>query len=167
MWRRTAVAGVLLSQRATGQTRVSAPPGHTEGAAPARSGGAGWPFALGVASGGGLLVHALASHAAAPSPVRWLRRTVRGELRRTVRGELWLAGEVLLAAALLSKLPPGTDVESHAAGATAAGTGPAAALGLQANGTDYTTTVRVTLQATPGAAGPNRFLANVEGPPKR
>lgn len=62
---------------------------------------------------------------------------------------------------LLSELPPGTDVESHAAGATAAGTRPAAALGLRASGTDYTTTVRVTLQVTPGAAGPNRFLASV------
>jgi hypothetical protein len=66
-------------------------------------------------------------------------------------------------AALRSELPPGTDVESHAAGATAAGTGPAAALGLQASGTDYTTSVRVTLQVTPGAAGPDRFLANVAG----
>jgi copper transport protein len=251
-----AVAGVLRSQSATG----------TAGPAP-RSGRAGWLLALGAASGGGLLVHALAGHAAAPSSVRWLnliaqwghllmvgvwigglvwlladirdhsRADMAGAvlrfsrlatfslavvavtgllravqelggwqrllstsfgrtldvklglfaalvglgalnhfrvvpalasgngrlswLRRTVRGELWLAGGVLLAAALLSELPPGTDSITAAAGATAAAVRPAAPSGLQVSGTDYTTTVRVTLQVTPGAAGPNRFLASV------
>jgi copper transport protein len=251
-----AVAGVLLSHRSAGAAE-----------APRRSGRAGWLLALGAASGGGLLVHALASHAAAPSSLRWLNLLaqwghllmvsvwigglawllagIRGRgraemggavlrfsrlatwslavvvvtgllravqelgglqrllgtsfgrtldvklglfaalvalgalnrfrvvpalasgngrlawLRRTVSGELWLAGGVLLAAALLSELPPGTDSVPATAASTAAAAGPAAASGLQASGTDYTTTVRVTLQVTPGAAGPNRFLASV------
>jgi copper transport protein len=235
------------------------------GAGRARAGGAGWLLALGAAAGGGLLVHAMASHAAAPSPLRWLNLLaqwahllavgvwigglawllagIRGQrghmgatvlrfsrlaswslavvvasgllravqelggwqrllatsfgraldvklglfvallalgalnrfrvvpslaagngrltwLRRTVRGELWLAGGVLLAAAVLSELPPGAGTGTNAAGAvpTAAGQ---PAVGLQASGSDYTTTVRITLRVTPGAAGPNRFLASV------
>jgi copper transport protein len=251
-----AVAGVLRSHSSSG------------GAGPApRSRRTAWLLALGVASGGGLLVHALASHATAPSSVRWLnliaqwghllmvgvwigglvwlladirdrsRADMAGAvlrfsrlatlslavvavtgllravqelggwqrllstsfgrtldvklglfaalaglgalnrfrvvpalasgngrlswLRRTVRGELWLAGGVLLAAALLSELPPGTDSTTAAAGATAAAVRPAAPATLRVSGTDYTTTVRVTLQVTPGAAGPNRFLASV------
>jgi copper transport protein len=82
-------------------------------------------------------------------------------LSRTVSGELWLAGGVLLAAAVLSELPPGTGVSTAAAGATAAAARPAAAPAVLATGADYTTTVRVTLRVTPGAAGPNHFLANV------
>jgi copper transport protein len=260
------VALLAETSKDTGRPGTPVPSGHTEAGLPARSGGAGWLLALGVASGGGLLVHALASHAAAPSSLRWLNllaqwghllmvgvwigglawllASLRGRpraemarpvlrfsrlatwslaavvttgllravqelggwqrllgtsfgrtldvklglfaalaalgalnrfrvvpqlaggsgrlswLRWTVRGELWLAGGVLLAAALLSQLPPGTDSTAAAAGATAAAARPAAP-GLQANGTDYTTTVRVTLQVTPGAAGPNRFLASV------
>jgi hypothetical protein len=50
---------------------------------------------------------------------------------------------------------------STATAATAAAGGWDSGRGLQASGTDYTTTVRVTLQVTPGAAGPNRFLARV------
>ncbi len=233
---------------------------------PTRAGAAGWLLALGFASGGGLLVHALASHAAAPSSVRWLNLlaqwghllmvgvwigglawllvSIRGHrghvaatvlrfsrlatwslavvvatgllravqevggwqrllatsfgrtlgvklglfaalvalgalnrfrvvpslatgngrlawLHRTVRGELWLAGGVLLAAAVLSELPPGTDAGAAEAGVTAAAARPAAAAGLRASGADYTTTVRITLRVTPGVAGPNRFLASV------
>jgi copper transport protein len=75
-------------------------------------------------------------------------------LRRTVRGELAAAGGVLLAAALLSELPPGT-----AAGTTVPA--PALPAAVQASGADYTTSVRVTLQVSPGAAGPNRFVATV------
>jgi copper transport protein len=76
-------------------------------------------------------------------------------LRRTGRSELVLAGGVLLAAAVLSQLPPGADT------ATA---GPAAQpppASVEASGADYATTVRVTLQVSPGVAGPNRFVATV------
>jgi copper transport protein len=76
-------------------------------------------------------------------------------LRRTVRGELVAAGGVLLAAALLSELPPGAD----AAGII--GRTPVRPAAVQASGADYTTSVRVTLQVSPGAAGPNRFVATV------
>src|SRR6266545_1063096 len=76
-------------------------------------------------------------------------------LRRTVRGELVVASGVLLAAALLSELPPGSD----APGARAA-TPPQPAV-VRASGADYTTAVRVTLQVSPGSAGPNRFVATV------
>ena len=76
-------------------------------------------------------------------------------LRRTVRGELVVASGVLLAAALLSELPPGSD----APGARAA-TPPQPAV-VRVSGADYTTAVRVTLQVSPGSAGPNRFVATV------
>jgi copper transport protein len=83
-------------------------------------------------------------------------RLAAGRLRRSVRGELWLAAGVLLAAALLSELPPG------ASGAAAAGRRPAAApMALTATGNDYATSVRVTLTVSPGAAGPNSFQAAI------
>jgi copper transport protein len=75
-------------------------------------------------------------------------------LRRTVGAELVLAGGVLLPAAVLSQLPPGADVP----GARPVPSPPAA---VRATGADYTTSVRVTLQVSPGAAGPNRFVATV------
>jgi copper transport protein len=76
-------------------------------------------------------------------------------LRRTGGSELVLAGAVLLAAAVLSQLPPGAE---------AAATGPVAPRppsSVEASGTDYSTTVRVTIQVSPGVAGPNRFVATV------
>jgi copper transport protein len=253
-----AVVGVARGNGRAGGASAPAPPARPV-ATP------GWLAALGVFSAGGVLVHALSSHAAAPSSLRWLNllaqwahllmvgvwigglawllagiRAERGGtaavlrfsrlatwslaavvatglvravqelggwqrllstsfgrtldiklglfagllalgamnrfrlvpalargsgrlrwLSRTVSGELWLAGGVLLAAAVLSELPPGTDVSTAAAGATAAAARPAAAPVIQATGADYTTTVRVTLRVTPGAAGPNHFLANV------
>jgi uncharacterized membrane protein len=82
------------------------------------------------------------------------RRLAVQRLRRSVRGELWLGGAVLAAAALLSQLAPGAP-------AVGASTGPPAAPLLRATGTDWTTTVRVTLTVTPGAAGPNRFAVTV------
>jgi copper transport protein len=82
------------------------------------------------------------------------RRRAVARLRRSVGGELGLAACVLLAAALLSQLVPG-----GAAGA--ARPAPDAPPVLEASGTDWTTTVRVTLTVTPGAAGPNRFMATV------
>ena len=75
-------------------------------------------------------------------------------LGRSVGGELGLAAAVLAAAALLSQLAPGVP-------AGAARPGPAATPVLKASGADWTTTVRVTLTVTPGAAGPNRFTATV------
>lgn len=248
-----AVGGLLLA--GSGRAEAARP----EPASPARA--TGWLAALGIASSGGLLVHALASHAAAPGPLRlvnllsqwahllavgvwigglaWLLAGIAGRpraemaravvrfsllatwslgvvalsgleraaqelggwghllgtsfgrtldvklglfavlvalgavnhfrivpalaagagrlswLRRTVRGELVAAGGVLLAAALLSELPPGTDAASRAA------TAPPPPAAVQASGADYTTTVRVTLQVTPGSAGPNRFVARI------
>jgi copper transport protein len=82
------------------------------------------------------------------------RRRATARLRRSVGGELWLAAGVLLAAALLSGLPPGAT-DARAAGS------PAAPAVLQATGSDYATTVRVTLTVSPGAAGANRFAAAV------
>jgi copper transport protein len=75
-------------------------------------------------------------------------------LRRTVRAEVVAAGGLLLAAAALSELPPGTD----AGASPPAERQPAA---IQASGSDYATTMRVTLRVSPGAAGPNRFVATV------
>jgi copper transport protein len=72
-------------------------------------------------------------------------------LRRNVRAELSLAGLVLLAAGLLTELPPGGT------GATR----PAAPPSVEASGNDYATTVRVKLVATPGTPGPNGFRATV------
>jgi copper transport protein len=85
------------------------------------------------------------------------RRRAMGRLRRSVRGELWLAAGVLLAAALLSELPPGATVREAAAGQRPA----APPMALRATGNDYGTSVRVTLTVSPGAAGPNSFQAAV------
>jgi copper transport protein len=85
------------------------------------------------------------------------RRGATGRLRRSVRGELWLAAGVLLAAALLSELPPGAAIGEAAAGQRP----PAPPTALQATGNDYATSVRVTLTVSPGAAGPNSFAAAV------
>ena len=83
------------------------------------------------------------------------RRRAVGRLRRSVGGELGLAAAVLAAAALLSQLPPG------APDGGAARPERAATPVLAASGADWATTVRVTLTVTPGAAGPNRFMATV------
>jgi copper transport protein len=77
-------------------------------------------------------------------------------LRRTVRGELVVAGGILLAAALLSQLPPGADARSGARPAA-----PPSPVAVRASGADYTTSVRVMLQVSPGSAGPNRFVATL------
>jgi len=75
-----------------------------------------------------------------------------GLLRRTVAGELTVAVPLLLAAALLSELPPATYVTSTKAQAPAQ---------VSVTGNDYATIVRLTLTATPGAAGMNAFQARV------
>jgi copper transport protein len=85
------------------------------------------------------------------------RRRAAARLRRSVGAELSLAAAVLAAAALLSQLAPGGPAGSG----TAARPGPVAAPALQATGSDWATTVKVSLTVTPGAAGPNRFTATV------
>ncbi len=75
-------------------------------------------------------------------------------LRGTVRAELAIAIPILVAAALLSELPPAAFVSQAAANRQ-----PAPAVVV--NGDDYATTTRVQLTVTPGGAGPNRFVAKV------
>jgi copper transport protein len=257
-WLEARGAALLLAAAAVGGLLLAGP-GRAEAARPGPARATGWLVALGAAASAGLLIHALAGHAAAPESLRlanliaqwahllavgiwigglaWLLAGVAGRpraevgrvvarfsllatwslavvalsgleraaqllggwghllgtsfgrtldvklglfavlvalgavnrflvvpalaagngrlswLRRTVRGELVAAGGVLLAAAVLSELPPGTD----AGGAPA----PARPTAVQASGADYTTTVRVTLQVSPGSAGPNCFVARV------
>jgi copper transport protein len=78
-----------------------------------------------------------------------------GMLRRVVRGELAVAASILVAAALLSELPPAAFVT------TAAARAPALPVAVVASGHDYATSVRLTLTVTPGLAGPNTFTARV------
>jgi nitrogen fixation protein FixH len=58
---------------------------------------------------------------------------------------------LLLAAGLLTELPPGGTGQAR----------PAAPPAVEASGNDYATTVRVRLVATPGTPGPNGFRATV------
>jgi copper transport protein len=78
-----------------------------------------------------------------------------GALRRSVTAELGLVAAVLLAAALLTQLPPG---KFALATATARPSPPA---NVQVQGSDVTTSVRLALTATPGTAGPNQFTVKV------
>jgi copper transport protein len=84
------------------------------------------------------------------------RRRATARLRRSVGAELGLAAAVLAAAALLSQLAPGVP-----SGSGTARPGPSAPPVLRATGSDWATTVKVSLTVTPGAAGPNRFTAVV------
>jgi copper transport protein len=84
-------------------------------------------------------------------------RTGRARLRTlagTVRAELAIVIPILLAAALLSELPPAEFVSQAAASRQ-----PPPAVVV--NGSDFATTTRVQLTVTPGGAGPNRFVAKV------
>jgi copper transport protein len=76
-----------------------------------------------------------------------------GVLRRTVRFEVALAAAILLAAALLSQLPP--------ARTAAAASGPAGPQPLIVTGHDFATTTRMRLTVSPGTVGPNTFTAQV------
>jgi copper transport protein len=76
-----------------------------------------------------------------------------GSLRRAVRSEVAVAAIVLVVAAVLSGLPPSSFVQ--AAGRTAASPSVTVA------GSDFATTARVRLTASPGTAGPNRFTVQV------
>ena len=76
-----------------------------------------------------------------------------GSLRRAVRSEVALAAVVLVVAAVLSGLPPASFVE--AAGQKTASPS------VTVTGSDFATTVRVRLTASPGTTGPNRFTVRV------
>ena len=72
-----------------------------------------------------------------------------GLLRRSVRSEVALAAIVLVAAALLSGLPPASFVK--AAGQKTVSPS------VTVTGSDFATTARVRLTASPGTVGPNVF----------
>jgi copper transport protein len=76
-----------------------------------------------------------------------------GSLRRSVRSEGALAAVVLVAAAVLSGLPPASFVE--AAGQKTVSPS------VTVTGSDFATTARVRLTASPGTAGPNQFNVQV------
>lgn len=69
-------------------------------------------------------------------------------------GELAVAAGVLLATAVLTGLAPASGV------ASSTGLAPAAT-GVTAAGNDYATTMRVTLNVTPGKAGANEYTAKL------
>jgi putative copper export protein/methionine-rich copper-binding protein CopC len=77
-----------------------------------------------------------------------------GGLRWAVRGEVAIAAGVLGATAVLTGFPPSTSV------ASASRDIPPPAVTV--TGSDYASSVRVRLVATPGSAGPNTFDATVE-----
>ena len=74
-------------------------------------------------------------------------------LRRSVRSELAVAAVVLVAAAVLSGLPPGRDVQA----ARQAPGNPSVVV----TGSDFATTARVRLTVSPGTVGRNRFQVQV------
>jgi uncharacterized membrane protein len=78
-----------------------------------------------------------------------------GALRRSVTAEVGLVAAVLLAAALLTQLPPGKFALATASAR------PSPPANVQVQGSDVTTSVRLALTATPGTAGPNQFTAKV------
>jgi nitrogen fixation protein FixH len=78
-----------------------------------------------------------------------------GALRRSVTAEVGLVATVLLAAALLTQLPPGKFALATASAR------PRPPANVQVQGSDVTTSVRLALTATPGTAGPNQFTAKV------
>jgi len=90
--------------------------------------------------------------AGAPPPGGAGARAI-GSLRRSVRSEAALAAIVLLVAAVLSGLPPASFVE--AAGQKTASPS------VTVTGSDFATTARVRLTASPGTVGPNRFTVQV------
>ncbi|HKQ03416.1 MAG TPA: CopD family protein, partial [Actinomycetes bacterium] len=76
-------------------------------------------------------------------------------LRRNVRGEVALAACILAVTAVLSQLPPGKFVVEQA---TAKPPPPAS---VEVEGSDFATSVRIALTASPGIVGPNNFTAKV------
>jgi copper transport protein len=88
------------------------------------------------------------SGAGAPPPRGAGARAI-GSLRRSVTSEVALAAIVLVAAAVLSGLPPASFVK--AAGQKTVSPS------VTVTGSDFATTARVRLTASPGTAGPNVF----------
>jgi copper transport protein len=86
--------------------------------------------------------------AGAPPPGGAGARAI-GSLRRSVRSEVALAAIVLVAAAVLSGLPPASFVK--AAGQKTVSPS------VTVTGSDFATTARVRLTASPGTVGPNVF----------
>jgi copper transport protein len=80
-----------------------------------------------------------------PLAIRWLRRSVRSEVA--------VAAVVLVAPAVLSGLPPGSDVQAarQAPGSRS----------VVVTGSDFATTARVRLTVSPGTVGRNRFQVQV------
>jgi copper transport protein len=86
--------------------------------------------------------------AGAPPPGSAGARAI-GSLRRSVRSEVALAAIVLVAAAVLSGLPPASFVK--AAGQKTVSPS------VTVTGSDFATTARVRLTASPGTVGPDEF----------
>jgi copper transport protein len=76
-----------------------------------------------------------------------------GTLRRSVRSEVAVAAIVLVVAAVLSGLPPASFVEASARKTVSPS--------VTVTGSDFATTARVRLTASPGTVGPNRFTVHV------
>jgi nitrogen fixation protein FixH len=89
-----------------------------------------------------------------PSPPAGAGARAIRSLRRAVRSEVALAAVVLVVAAVLSGLPPASFVE-------AAGQKTVSPSVIVSGGSDFATTVRVRLTASPGTTGPNRFKVQV------
>ncbi|HEV2873192.1 MAG TPA: CopD family protein, partial [Actinomycetota bacterium] len=100
-----------------------------------------------------VLLGALNRFRVVPALVAGVRRLDR--LRRNVRGEVILAACILAVTAVLSQLPPGKFVVEQASAK------PPAPPSVQVEGSDFATSVRIALTATPGTAGPNSFSAKV------
>src|SRR6266536_2399787 len=87
---------LLLAAVAVGG--LLAGPGPAARPGPASPRATGWLVALGLAASGGLLVHALAGHAAAPSPLRWLNLLAQWAHLLTVG--TWIGGLAWLLAGI-------------------------------------------------------------------
>jgi copper transport protein len=92
------------------------------------------------------------SSASVPSSGGAVARAV-ASLQRSVRSEVALVAVVLLVAAALSELPPASFVEAAGHKTTASS--------VTMTGSDFATTVRVRLTASPGTVGLNRFTVHV------
>jgi copper transport protein len=100
-----------------------------------------------------VLLGALNRYRVVPALANGVRRL--GDLARNVRGEVVLAACILAVTAVLSQLPPGKFVVERASAK------PAAPPSIQVEGSDFATSVRIALTATPGTPGPNSFTAKV------
>jgi putative copper export protein/methionine-rich copper-binding protein CopC len=100
-----------------------------------------------------VLLGALNRFRVVPALAAGVRRLDR--LRRNVRGEVILAACILAVTAVFSQLPPGKFVVEQASAK------PPAPPSVQVEGSDFGTSVRIALTATPGTAGPNSFSAKV------